>query len=86
MPEQVKVTLDANLASTEIHCNDPGRGYRLRRAYWAKHDGEPKQRKRVSPEVRARVMRKFRAIQVGDLMRNLFEAGRLDGFRLRRYT
>ena len=84
MPEQVTFTLCPDLASTEIHFNDPDLGTRLRAAYFRKRGVDPDNLpKRISPEVFARVIRRFRAIQIGDLMREMFSIRRLDGFKLR---
>ena len=47
MPEQVEFTLGADSASTETHCNDPRRGFRLRQGYLDAHGGMPKQWKRI---------------------------------------
>ena len=73
------------LNNVEINWSDPSLGTRLRAAYFKKRGLDPRAlRKHISPEVIAREMRRFRTRQIGDLMRNLFEAGRLDQYRLRR--
>lgn len=92
MPEQVKSTLDADLASTEIHWNDPGRGLRLRRAYYAQHGLEPPAFKMPSRQAVEAALRRIDDLiraeehrsMLGDLMHALLDRGRLDGFKTRR--
>ena len=60
------------LENVEINFTDPSLGNRLRAAYWSKHGLKPPER--------------TRRIQLLSLMSVLFEAGRTDGFRLRRCT
>ena len=85
LPEQEKFTPEALIASTPIHWNDPGRGRRLRAAYFRKRGADPNNlTKRISAEVIERVMQKFRARRIGFLMRDLFEAGHLNQYRMRR--
>jgi len=52
---RTKDTLAAELSSTETG-NAPGRGHRLRDAYWARHGGFPRNPKRVSPAVVRKVL------------------------------
>ena len=91
-PTQEKFTLSASLASIQIDWNNPGRGRYLRDAYWRANGGHPPTRRMVSPEIIETGLHIFKQLcrshrhqsALGELMRQLFDADRLDQYKLRR--
>ena len=83
-PEQEKATFSSPDWSS------PCQGLRLREAYW-RAKGRPPARRRVSPEAIEAALHRFKQFcrshrhqpALGELMRQLFEAGRLDQYKLR---